>query len=148
MPHYEVTDLASKIPEFIKPLVIRLLKLFGMKREAKLMEFLNNTGVDSYIKGTVIKTTVCNEYQEMWRQQELDCMIMPATCLPPLKHGQCAELLPAFFYTAVMNIFDYPAGVIPNVIKITNDMVDEGYDDPRYPNDSTVQQTRDCLRGK
>uniref|UniRef100_A0A7S3P2B3 Uncharacterized protein n=1 Tax=Euplotes crassus TaxID=5936 RepID=A0A7S3P2B3_EUPCR len=74
-------------------------------------------------------------------------MILPATGMPPLKHGQSAELLPAFIYTAMLNALDYPAGVIPDVITIKDEHLASTYTDPVFAEDESVKATRECLEG-
>lgn len=63
-------------------------------------------------------------------------MLLPSLALPPLKHLQSQELMVAFWYTASLNALDFPAGVIPNVLRITDQHLEDEYDDPEYPNDN------------
>lgn len=114
-----------------------------MKREALMMDLSNHDDLDSFTQGCLLKAEVCEQHMEMWKTNEIDCLIMPATALPPIKHGQSSELMLAFFYTAVLNGFDYPAGVIPDVVRVTQDHLNEEYDDPQYPNDDCVKAARE-----
>lgn len=139
--------MAAKIPSFFKPLIIFILKLFGMKRESLLINYSDNPDLDSLNKGCLLKEKVCREHMEEWKQLGLDCMILPATGMPPLKHGQSAELMPAFIYTAMINVMDYPAGIIPDVVKVTHSHLEEEYTDCDYGNDQMVKSTKECLEG-
>lgn len=68
---------------------------------------------------------------------------MPATGLPAIKHGQGGDLSLSVFYTAVLNILDYPAGVIPNVVRVTEGHLKTPYNDEKYKDDDVVFKARD-----
>lgn len=50
---------------------------------------------------------------EMWRSQDLDAVICPATVTPACPTGTAAELSALCCYTAFYNAADFPAGVVP-----------------------------------
>lgn len=63
--------------------------------------------------------------------------------------------MPAFWYTAVLNILDYPTGSIPSGYKVKAEDLEEEYgsilisryNDPKYPNDNMVRVARETLKG-
>jgi hypothetical protein len=122
--------------KFIKPFVKLVLYLFGLKRESIIAEFGGNSDIENISRGCILREKLCDQNMEEWTRNELDCMILPATAIPALKHDQSVELNGCSYYTASLNAFDYPAGIIPNVIKITSEHLEEVYDDPDFPNDN------------
>ena len=147
LEQYELMALPTLIPEWIKPFVANILNLLKLKREALLVQYSGNWSNSSFSKGWHLKTEILNEQMEMWKRLKLDCFIMPATGLPPLKHGHSKELSLSCFYTAAINACDYPAGVIPNVVRVTKEHLKVPYDDPKYPNDDIVKKSRETLEG-
>mmetsp|Transcript_21945 Transcript_21945/g.24379 ORF Transcript_21945/g.24379 Transcript_21945/m.24379 type:complete len:139 (+) Transcript_21945:415-831(+) len=118
-----------------------------MKREAKMMEFSDNWDLASLQSGCHSKLKITETLMELWKTLSLDCFVLPATSVPPLKHGQSSDLMIAFLYTAMINGLDYPAGIIPNVIKIEGEHLEEMYIDPVWGNDSISKAARECLKG-
>ena len=147
LSQYETANLTNIIPECIKPLVCYLLKKFGLKREALFTEYAGNKSMRSFTTGCLKKAIACNENMEMWKSLNLDWMIVPATGLPPLKHGQGGDLSLSCFYTACFNILDYPAGVIPNVLRVTEEHLKVPYNDEKYKDDDLVMKARETLEG-
>ena len=74
-------------------------------------------------------------------------MIMPTAGLPAIKLGHSHDLTPMFNYCTFINALDYPSGIIPNVVKVTHEHLEELYDDPKYSNDQTVLKARETLEG-
>lgn len=147
LPQYELTSLPEMIPECLKPIIWYLLNKFGLKREALLLNAWGNRSNKSFSQGCLNKATVWNKHMEVWKALNLDWFIMPATGLPALKHGQGGDLSLSCFYTAVLNILDYPAGVIPNVVRVTEEHLKTPYNDDKYQDDDLVVKAREWLRG-
>ena len=147
LDQYELMALPEMIPECIKPFVTTILNLLKMKRESLLVKLSGNKSNKSFSTGCHLKAALLNKQMEKWKELKLDCFIMPATGLPPLKHGHSKELSLSCFYTAILNAWDYPAGIIPNVVRVTKDHLKIPYNDPKYPDDDIVKKARETLEG-
>ena len=112
-----------------------------------MMSFSDHRDLESFLNGCNIKIETTEKITEKWKELDLDCSICPGTGMPPIKHGQSAELMMAFIYTAMFNALDHPAGIIPNVVKITKEHLKHEYTHPDHPEDAMVIATRECLKG-
>ena len=147
LKQYDLSWLPSIIPKWLKPILSTILGALGMKRESVVLESVGNSDMQSYVDGCLQKQILCEKHMWYWKDLGIDCMVMPAQALPAFKLGHSKELLVSQFYTAVINALDYPAGVIPNVVKVQKEHLNERYDDPTYPNDEIVRKARETLEG-
>ncbi len=72
LPQYELLTMISYIPSFIKPVLMLILKLFGMERESHLLRYSDNSDIESLHTGCLKKMKVLDNHMEYWRDLELD----------------------------------------------------------------------------
>jgi Asp-tRNA(Asn)/Glu-tRNA(Gln) amidotransferase A subunit family amidase len=91
-----------------------ILNILGFKRESEAFELYGNADMNSYLDAVANKVIYSRKYMDMYKEKQLDCIICPASPLPPLKHGQSKELFISLYCKTFFNLLDYPTGVIPN----------------------------------
>ena len=55
---------------------------------------------------------------DLWEKEGIDAMLTPAVAMPAARRGYCGQLPHPCWPTAIFNIFDMPAGVLP-VTRVT-----------------------------
>lgn len=90
---YELSPLPGLLPRDVKHYLAKVLGLVGMKREALMLENIDNADLLSYIEGTLEKQLCVEEHMWYWKELNLDCMVMPAQSLPAMKLGHSKELV-------------------------------------------------------
>jgi len=78
--------------------------------------------------------------------KNLDGFICPSSGTPAFKHYESKDLAMVITINVIANLLDYCSGVIP-VTKVSKEDLKEEYDDPNFPNDHFVQETRKTLQG-
>jgi Asp-tRNA(Asn)/Glu-tRNA(Gln) amidotransferase A subunit family amidase len=116
-----------KIPTIIRYVVLKLVSV-GM--DDPLLDKL------SYCFGggsTVSKTRELKELMELevekeeyerlfalsWQQPDIDALICPVHATPPLPYSSTPFNWIGMFYSAIYNLLDYPAGVVPGVTRVS-----------------------------
>jgi len=103
-----------KLPGFMKRLIAFAVRNFkGDAKAAQMVLNFREYNVAEYWK-LIVQRNICRKnFFEAWRKQELDVVICPAHALPAVPHMSFNDITFACCYTALYNVLDYPAGVVP-----------------------------------
>jgi Asp-tRNA(Asn)/Glu-tRNA(Gln) amidotransferase A subunit family amidase len=90
---YQLQQQIASIPECLRPILSKILHLVGKKREALSLKHIGSTDSLKYVYGAFKRHVGIDEAEEVWKGQELDCIISPAGGIPPYKHGESSHLI-------------------------------------------------------
>jgi len=119
----------------------------GLKREASIFTIIMKNSLENYIKSGMKRQEVEREVNLLFFTHSLDCIISPYGGLPPYKHGECKDLIVSQFYTGIFNCLDFPAGIIPNVRKVTKQDLEQDYTDIKWGKDNAVKLSIESMKG-
>lgn len=112
---YKLKKLAASIPDFLRPLICKVLKLKGEYRKAFLFSKATRSGL--LAKDLFAVTHKMKKFEEAWlrlfNQLKLDFIVYPCVPLPAWPHGMGSNLFPSCTYTFMMNILRWPTGTLP-----------------------------------
>jgi len=61
------------------------------------------------------------QFAEMWNENDLDALICPVHAVPPAPSSAFPFISAGASYSMLFSFLDYPAGVIPNITRVTNE---------------------------
>ncbi|CAF0980341.1 unnamed protein product [Rotaria sp. Silwood1] len=143
-PLYEPLFQAAKFPNFLRPLVCRLMRLFGEKRNAHILQSVGPKTAYEYFDLIIDMKKYIKKWLDDLRQNNIDLLLTPVNGLPAYLHGQSSHLFHSCTYTFLFNILHLPAGVVP--VTLVRD--DEQYyeDIGHLNNDWVVSMAKDTCR--
>lgn len=101
------------IPDFLMPILIPLLELFGQKSAARTARASRRLDSAGYWAMTDRRTRYRDRFLNALDAGKYDAILCPVDGLPPLKHGASFYLTEAISYTILFNLLGMPAGVMP-----------------------------------
>ena len=115
-----LSDLVFKlgIPSVLRKVVSALYVLKGQPRIADLVSKGGRRTVQELWRMHARRKEVVTRMLEACRDMQLDALLCPASVMPAAKAGDAAQLGAMCNYTALFNVFDMPAGVLP-VTRVT-----------------------------
>ena len=110
-----LSDLVFKlgIPSVVRKVVSAI---YSLKGESRIADMVRNGGrktVQELWRMQARRKEVVTRMLEACRDMELDALLCPAAVMPAAKAGDAARLGAMCNYTALFNVFDMPAGVLP-----------------------------------
>ncbi|CAF2406092.1 unnamed protein product [Rotaria sp. Silwood2] len=135
---------AARFPNFLRPLVGRLMRLFGERRNAYILQSVGSKSAYEYYDLIIDMKKYVNKWLDDLRKNNIDLLLTPVNGLPAYRHGQCSHLFHSCTYTFLFNVLHLPAGVVP--ITLVRD--DEQYyeDIGHLNNDRVVSMAKDACR--
>lgn len=112
---YKSLQAFTKLPNFLRPLVKKMLELCGEHRKALLLGAIKNGGltVREYWEIVSDVNAIKAAYSDIFSRQGYDALLMPGLGVTALPHGMAPELLSALSYTFLANLLSWPAGTVP-----------------------------------
>ncbi len=101
------------IPDFLMPILIPLLELFGQKSAGRVARASRRLDAAGYWAITDRRTRYRDRFLNALDAGKYDAILCPVDGLPPLKHGASFYLTQAISYTILFNLLGMPAGVVP-----------------------------------
>ncbi|GMH88246.1 hypothetical protein TL16_g11099 [Triparma laevis f. inornata] len=145
IPEYVQLKQASSLPNFLRPLISRLLD----KRRGSLVNNSRSGGISSYDLQQRMADVL--ELRKFWsktyKELGVDAILHVALPLPALKCGTSGDLTGAFSYTLLGNLILFPAGVVP-VTTIHEDEQEYPMENlPENQRDHWAKKAQACMEG-
>lgn len=146
---YKKLEMYTNIPNVLRSPIAGVLRLLGEHRKADMMLTQRNGGLDvrSYWERVADMKAIQRDFANVFKEEGYDALILPPLGIPAPKHGQVGDLLPAFSYSFLANLLQWPAGVVPvTTVKST----EQSYDLDALPmrqRDSVSRLTNVCMEG-
>jgi fatty acid amide hydrolase len=147
---YNTLKKYTDFPTALRPPVRWLLQnVLGEKRRAAIFGLVPNGGsnVRSYWEAVAEMKDFDRAYQQYFRDEQLDAVLMPTLPITAPPHGQAPELIPMLTYTFLANLLHWPAGVVP-VTLVRDD--EQHYDIsslPEYQRDGLAKLVQKATKG-
>ena len=142
----DISHSIKYIPKILKNIMIFIMEKINMKREAIFLKVMGDSSIEHYSQGILNLREFSQNFDKIISENNLDGFICPSNLLPAFRHYESKEVAISVVINVISNIVDYPSTVIP-VTKVTKEDLSEIYDDPFFPNDHFVQETRKVLVG-
>ena len=145
-PTYKSLQAFTKLPNFFRPLTIRILHMLGEHRKALLIGAIKNGGLNVREYWEVVSDAIDirNAYDNAFREREYDALLMPGLGVTALPHGMAPDLLSALSYTFLANLLSWPAGTVPVTVTQSNE---EEYVAPPIEHDSIYRLSAQACKG-
>ncbi|CAF0926090.1 unnamed protein product [Rotaria sordida] len=143
-PLYKLVLQAVKLPNFLRPLVAHLIRMFGDRRNAHIIQSVGSKTAYEYFDLVIDMKKYIKKWLDDLRKNHIDLLLTPVNGLPAYRHGQSSYLFHSCTYTFLFNLLSLPAGVVP--VTLVRD--DEQYyeDIGHLNNDMTVSAAKDACR--
>lgn len=97
----------------IHPLVKIVKKVQGHHKFVELVSGLDSKSFDEFFELAKEIAIYKYEFNQYWQSLNIDVVVCPIWPLVAPYHKTTVQLFPAFSYSCIWNLLDYPAGVIP-----------------------------------
>ena len=97
----------------LHPLVRIVKKLQGFHKFAELSPNLDSKNYREYFELGLEIANFKLKFNQYWQSLGIDVVVCPIWPLVAPFHRTTVQLLPAFSYSVIWNLLDYPAGVVP-----------------------------------
>lgn len=102
----------SKLPAWVRHAVAAVLHRLGSPLMARLIKSIGVTTTEEYYTRVAALQAYRAKFAKAFRP-EFDLLLAPVHVLPAHAHMTSAELSATVSYSAIFNMLDYPAGVVP-----------------------------------
>lgn len=103
---------SAKLPAWVRRPLASLFRSMGSLRMARMMESIGTSTTEEYYRQVAILQQYRSQFAKAF-SPDLDILLAPVHVLPAHAHMTSAELSPTVSYSAIFNMLDYPAGVVP-----------------------------------
>jgi amidase len=114
------------LPHWFKKILLKVIS-FGINDPfmGQLMDHIG--GTSSFSKTRNLQELMelqveKEEYESLfsiaWQQPDMDALICPVHCTPPLPNASTPFNWMGMFYSALYNLLDYPVGIVPRVSQV------------------------------
>ncbi|CAF3415381.1 unnamed protein product [Rotaria socialis] len=141
---YKQLFQAAKLPNFLRPLLARLLRIFGERRNAHVILSVGSKTAHEYFDLIIDMQKYVQKWLDDLKSNNIDLLLAPVNGLPAYRHGQSGHLFHSCSYTLLFNILHFPVGVVP--VTLVRD--DEQYyeDIGNLNNDMVTSLAKDVCR--
>lgn len=102
----------ARLPLGMRPLVCRLMELFGERKTAKLVRGCGALSTSGYRRLVAERRRFVRKFMARLRLGGFDAILTPPYAMPAVPHGLGLITLPAGSYSLLPNFLDMPAGVV------------------------------------
>jgi len=143
-PFYTPLLQATKIPNFLRPLIARIMRVLGERRNAHIvLSGGSKTGYEYFDLVIDLKKYVKKWLDDM-RKNNIDLLLTPVNGLPAYRRGQSGHLFVSCSYTFLFNVLHLPAGVVPMTLVRDDEQYYEDID--KLNNDMAIPLAKDVCR--
>ncbi|CAF1312306.1 unnamed protein product [Adineta ricciae] len=143
-PFYSLLIFANKLPNFLRPLLAFILRLFGEQRSAHTLLASGPKSAYQYFDLVIDLRQYINRWLDEMKKNHIDLLLTPVNALPAYRRGQSSTLFSSCSYTFLFNVLHLPAGVVPMTV-VRDD--EQYYEDIRHSNnDMMVSIAKDVCR--
>lgn len=149
LEEYKLFSQATSIPQWLKPILVYVFDKLGKNRENLYLKYINRKSLTNFLDHNDLRNEMISAYRDWMTENKIDAVISPAFPFPAPCHGKAAKINSGGQYLLLHNILDCPAGVIPNVHKITEEEANSDYECQFFTphRDSMTEAIKANLRG-
>eukprot|EP00054_Salpingoeca_dolichothecata_P009122 m.51636 g.51636 ORF g.51636 m.51636 type:complete len:611 (-) comp18177_c0_seq1:64-1896(-) len=147
-PNYSVLRRYTDIPNFIRPLLSKVLALTGEVRRSLLVKWTRNGGLSARQYWALVADLF--DFREKWVQamkdQEVDILLCPSVPLPAFLHGQSKSITPCLSYMFLFNLLHWPSGTVTvTQVEESEQQYWSNTELPKFQRDSLARDAQRCL---
>ncbi|KAH7707373.1 amidase [Aphelenchoides avenae] len=129
-PYFKQFVTLLKLPYFVRWLGAHALSPFSSQMSLVARSY--NSNIEQLRQAQQLLDDYCIEFANQWTELGLDALVVPSFVVPAVPHEFPSQLGPCGFATALFNMLDYPAGIVPTGTVLKED--DEALQDEKeYP---------------
>lgn len=133
-PRYEQLLRMSRIPSWLRPILVLAIRSIGWKRIAWILAAAGGKSTYEYWDWTAERKRIQKVWVAAMKNPGIDALVTPALSFPALPHGASSNLTPGCSYTLLFNLLHWPAGTVPVT---TVKQEEEAYVDSDTPRSET-----------
>ncbi len=103
----------ARMPDLLRQILSRLLKGRGSGRLSRMMEAASRQTAAGYLDLAGDRLTFESRMREALDAESFDAILLPATPLPAVRHGDTGGLADFWGSCLLFNVLGWPAGVVP-----------------------------------